>query len=185
MLREDAGYRLRTFDSEDNASRAGATLTHTGGCGLYSSPQYLAVYMTFEDLTQPVRECGVQGLTMGDEVNLACLEELGFTRPCAQIWLYNTKNTRTVCLDECLELLDAPYQNPDGSLNACLACDEAQSGPVFKAVAGRTRRNTGWPAPCAARAARCRSSLTTTACESVKASWAVVSGSTPLRRPRS
>jgi hypothetical protein len=28
---------------------------------------------------------------------------------------------------------------------ACLLCGETQSGPVFKAVAGRTRRNSGLP----------------------------------------
>jgi hypothetical protein len=31
----------------------------------------------------------------------------------------------------------------DGGLNECLQCDEDRSGPVFKAVAGRTRRNSG------------------------------------------
>ena len=40
-------------------------------------------------------------------------------------------------------MLNDPYNLPDGSLNACLQCDEEQSGPVFKAVAGRSRRNTG------------------------------------------
>ncbi|MCU1282383.1 MAG: hypothetical protein JWM53_5929, partial [bacterium] len=34
---------------------------------------------------------------------------------------------------------------PDGTLNACLQGDEDQSGPVFEAVAGRTRRNSGLP----------------------------------------
>jgi hypothetical protein len=48
-----------------------------------------------------------------------------------------------VCLEVCLELLDAPYHLPDGSLNACLQCDQEMSGDVFEAVAGRTRRNTG------------------------------------------
>jgi len=38
-----------------------------------------------------------------------------------------------------------PYHLPDGRLNDCLLCDEVQSGPVFKAVAGRTRRNSGLP----------------------------------------
>ncbi|HNT27256.1 MAG TPA: hypothetical protein PKH10_03660, partial [bacterium] len=46
-----------------------------------------------------------------------------------------------------------PYHNPDGTLNDCLICDEVNSGPVFKAVAGRNRRNTGLPSsmcrPCA------------------------------------
>jgi hypothetical protein len=43
----------------------------------------------------------------------------------------------------CIALLDDPYHEPDGALNACLQCDEDESGPVFKAVAGRTRRNSG------------------------------------------
>ena len=49
--------------------------------------------------------------------------------------------------------LDSPYHLPDGRLNPCLVCDEEKSGPVFKAVAGRTRRNSGLPnamcRPCA------------------------------------
>jgi hypothetical protein len=39
----------------------------------------------------------------------------------------------------------APYNAPDGAINDCLQCDEDQSGPVFKSVAGRTRRNSGIP----------------------------------------
>jgi hypothetical protein len=89
-----------------------------------------------------VRACGIE--SAGDlDANVACLEGLGFTPPCAQIWGYNTAHTRAQCLDDCLALIDAPYHEPDGALNACLACDEAKSGPVFKAIAGRTRRNTG------------------------------------------
>jgi hypothetical protein len=53
--------------------------------------------------------------------------------------------TRTVCLDVCLSALSDPYNQPDGTLNPCLQCDEDQSGAVFKAVAGRTRRNSGLP----------------------------------------
>ena len=105
--------------------------------------QDLAVYMRQGDLTEPVRACGLMGLSGGEEAQLQCLRELGFTEPCAQIWGYNTTHTRTMCLQTCLDLLDAPYHEPDGSLNACLQCDEDLSGPVFKAVAGRTRRNTG------------------------------------------
>ena len=74
-----------------------------------------------------------------------CILDLGFTEPCAQIWVFNSLNTREACLVECLDALNKPSHLPDGSLNACLACDEANSGPVFKAVAGRTRRNSGIP----------------------------------------
>ena len=72
---------------------------------------------------------------------MACIEGLGFTKPCAQIWAYNSKNTQAECLVVCLS--DTTYNKPDGSLSDCLQCDETKSGPVFKAVAGRTRRNTG------------------------------------------
>ena len=32
---------------------------------------------------------------------------------------------------------------PACALNDCLQCDEDEAGPVFKAVAGRTRRRSG------------------------------------------
>lgn len=135
-------YRVTTFASQQAALDAGAIVTHVGGCGLCSSLADLAVYAEQLDLTAPVRQCGISSL--GDlEANRACLEDLGFSSPCAQIWAYNTANTRAHCLAVCSQLLDAPYHEPDGALNACLQCDEEQSGPVFKAVAGRTRRNTG------------------------------------------
>lgn len=136
---QPGAYRVQTFD----AGAAMGIVTHADACGLCSSLQDLAVYMRYPDLTDPVRACGVEGISGGEEANLSCLLDLGFTLPCAQIWLYNTINTRTECLDVCVDLLDDPYHLPDGSLNACLRCDEENSGPVFKAVAGRTRRNTG------------------------------------------
>jgi len=36
-----------------------------------------------------------------------------------------------------------PSTKADRTLNECLQCDEDRSGPVFKATAGRTRRNSG------------------------------------------
>ncbi len=92
-----------------------------------------------------MRACGIQALSSdgGVDADVACLEGLGFDEPCADIWAYNTQNTRASCFDTCIANLTAPYNEPDGSLNPCLACDESTSGPVFKAVAGRTRRNSG------------------------------------------
>lgn len=136
-------YRVQTYDGAAAAGADGATVTHQGACGRCSSLTDLAVYMRNGDLTEPVRACGVLGLTQGDEATLSCLLDLGFTMPCAQTWLYNTVHTRTECLTECLDALEQPYHLPDGTLNPCLVCDETKSGPVFKAVAGRTRRNTG------------------------------------------
>jgi hypothetical protein len=106
--------------------------------------QDLTVYLSMPDLGDAVRECALLDLDgeHGQEAQ-DCILALGFTMPCAQIWVYNSINTRRSCLTECIEALNEPYHLADGSLNACLACDEEQSGPVFKAVAGRTRRNSG------------------------------------------
>jgi hypothetical protein len=136
-------YRLVSFDSAEAAARAGGRVTHTGACGLCSPLKDLAVYIRNSDLTTPVRQCGLDHIAgpMGD--HLACLEKLGFQRPCAQIWYYNTRHTRNSCLVPCLGALNASYHNEDGTLNDCIQCDEDESGPVFKAVAGRTRRNSG------------------------------------------
>lgn len=138
-------YQLQTYDSSRSALRAGARPTHFGSCGLCSTLVDLAVYADTPDLTEPVRACGLTHLTGPPESHVACLTDLGFTEPCAWIWYYNTLHTRRKCAAPCFASLDDPYHLPDGSLNACLICDEVESGPVFKAVAGRTRRNTGLP----------------------------------------
>jgi hypothetical protein len=139
-------YTLVTYPSEASATAAGAKVTHFGHCGVCSTLANLAVYIRNTDLVAPVRACGLQASPGGDDsADVACLEQLGFDLPCAQIWAYNTTNTRTACLAPCLADLNAPYNEPDGALDACLQCDEDQSGPVFKAVAGRDRRNSGIP----------------------------------------
>lgn len=138
-------YRLATVSSALEADRAGGVLTHFGSCGVCSSLADLAVYAERPDLTGPVRQCGLDHLVAPPEQHVACLQDLGFTTPCAWIWYWNTRNTRVACAAECFAALDAPWHTPDGALNPCLQCDEDQSGPVFRAVAGRTRRNTGLP----------------------------------------
>jgi hypothetical protein len=137
-------YRLVTYDSDALATADGAHVTHFGHCGVCSTLANLAVYMRENDLTEPVRACGIS--SGGDfAANVACLEKLGFDLPCAQVWAYNTAHTRAVCLDLCMAALCAPYHLPDGRLNDCILCDEEKSGAIFKNVAGRTRRNSGLP----------------------------------------
>lgn len=137
-------YRLETFESAQVALAQGATITHGGQCGLCSSLADLAAYAGTQDLTEPVRACGIEGLGGDLEAVHDCIvRDVGFSAPCARIWAYNARNTQQQCLDTCLALLSAPYHTEDGALNACLACDEEKSGPVFKAIAGRTRRNSG------------------------------------------
>lgn len=144
-LSEPNQYRLVNYGTESAAAADGAVVTHRGECGQCSSLQNLAVYMANPDLTDPVRNCGIEGIVAGEEANIECLMEIGFDLPCAQIWYFNTQNTRTICLDVCLESLDATHHKEDGSLNDCIQCDEDNSGPVFKTVSGRTRRNSGLP----------------------------------------
>lgn len=136
------GYRLETFDDDATAAAAGAQVTHYGQCGACSSFQDLHVYITKTDLTAPVRNCAMAGFT-SDEKSLTCLEDLGFSPQCAEIWHYNARHTRVHCLKECLPRLKDPHHTADGRLNPCIQCDEDTSGGVFKAVAGRTRRNSG------------------------------------------
>jgi len=144
----DAGagrYRLVTYASAQAAVDAGAQVTHGGACGVCSSLADLAVYIERPDLTEPVRACGLAHLADPFEDLASCIGGLGFTEVCAQVWAYNTLHTRSACAAPCFALLDAPYHEPEGALNACLQCDEDASGAVFLAVAGRTRRNTGVP----------------------------------------
>lgn len=143
LLGGDRTYALESYDSAGYAMAAGARITHTGRCGLCSPLQDLAVYVREPDLTAPVRQCALDFLTGPMDEHIACIEALGFTSPCAQIWYFNTLHTRMECTEPCFATLEDPYHLPDGSLNACLQCDEERSGNTFKTIAGRTRRNTG------------------------------------------
>jgi hypothetical protein len=135
-------YHLFTFADTAAARAGGFAVTHFGACGTCSTLQDLAVYLEKPDLTAPVRSCGIKWTESG---RLTCLEKLGFSTPCAETWLYNAENTRRQCFSVCIWSWlegEAPTRK-DGRLNACLQCDEDRSGPVFKATAGRTRRNSG------------------------------------------
>jgi hypothetical protein len=137
-------YLLATFASESDARAAGGSPTHFGRCGVCSTLANLAVYMRENDLTAPVRDCGVNaGKDAGADVD--CLMQLGFDRPCAEIWAYDTAHTRDACIGVCFANASKPYNQDDGTLNPCIECDEVESGPVFKFVAGRTRRSSGLP----------------------------------------
>lgn len=146
-------YRLKSFASEAEAVNAGAIVTHAGPCNLCSTLEDLAVYLESRDLGVTVRACGVQNLLTPFSDLTECIQELGFSTPCAQIWAYNARYTQRKCFEPCIEavLSEAlfnviiPYNNEDGSLSPCIECDEINSGPIFKAYAGRTRRNSGIP----------------------------------------
>ncbi|KJE94614.1 hypothetical protein CAOG_005233 [Capsaspora owczarzaki ATCC 30864] len=139
-------YVLQTYTDPTAASNDGAYVTHLHPCGYCSSAQDMAVYMQDPNLTDPVRKCCA--LTyISQEESLKCLIKIGFTENCARIWMYNGINTRKHCSDLCLAawIEGTPSNVPPNSttLNPCLQCDEDQSGPVFKLIAGRTRRDSG------------------------------------------
>lgn len=134
-------YHLETFDTREAAQNAGAIVTHINACGVCSTLEDLSVYAQKLDLGADVRKCALQNLTKPFDSLLVCIESIGFTKPCAQIWAYNVKNTQAKCFTVCIG--NNRYNRKNGTLSKCLQCDETKSGPVFKAVAGRTRRNTG------------------------------------------
>ena len=136
-------YKLLTYPSAQAAVDAGDFVTHTSACGTCSTLRDLAVYLRRPNLTEPVRRCAMLGMVR--PLAMSCLMEIGFTEACAETWYYNAKQTAKACGLICLKswLRGSPFNHLDGSLNSCLACDERVSGPVFKAVAGRTRRNSG------------------------------------------
>ena len=145
-LKYDEGrtrYRLQDFESAQASADAGFIVTHAGSCGSCSTLVDLALYIEKPDLTAPVRECAVT--SGGPVAGPACLERLGFSPACARTWYFNAMNTRRECFWVCLGMwVSAASSNlPNGQLHECLACDEARSGPAFKASAGRTRRNSG------------------------------------------
>lgn len=136
-------YELHGFDSAELARGAGFIVTHQGDCGTCSTLADLALYLERPNLTAPVRDCAA--FSDGHRAIVECLMKLGFTSACADTWAWNARHTRQRCFDPCLWawLSGEPSNRADGSLNTCLQCDEDQSGPVFKATAGRTRRNSG------------------------------------------
>lgn len=136
-------YTLSTFPSKNDALNAGFIVTHQGKCGSCSTLLDLVAYLK-QGLTAPVRACGAKGFVSKDWA-MNCLLSLGFTKPCADIWYYNTVNTRKDCFTECMWawISGEPYVDDKGNLNKCLQCDEDLSGPVFKYYSGRTRRNSG------------------------------------------
>ena len=141
-LEDRVRYRLQTFASKREALESGFIVTHFGVCGSCSTLKDLAAYLTHKDLTAPVRKCSIK---LMKKRRLSCLRKLGLTDSCSKSWQYNASHTRKKCFGVCVKswIRNEPYNLPDGSLNPCLACDERESGPVFKWSAGRTRRNSG------------------------------------------
>ncbi|MCA9508082.1 MAG: hypothetical protein KC505_06665 [Myxococcales bacterium] len=136
-------YITKTYKNSEDLDKDHAYLTHLGKCGTCSSLQDLASYMTLKDMTTPSRRCAF--LSFSEVLGVDCFLNFGFSLPCAKTWYYNSKNTAKKCLGVCLRSLfkSENYNLSNGKLNPCLECDEKISGPIFKEIAGRTRRNSG------------------------------------------
>jgi len=88
-------YRLKDFDSQEEALEANYEVTHLGHCGSCSSLQDLGVYLS-RNLTEPTRICGALAFISLD-LEKKCLEQLGFSFTCGTIWHWNIENTSEVC----------------------------------------------------------------------------------------
>lgn len=97
-----------------------------------------------QDFTRGGKLCAAQGL-LYEPLGLSCYMSLGLSQSCAQIWNYDGIYDGRYCMGTCLRHLFSANNGPAPKceLNSCLQCDEAYAGPIFKAVAGRTRRRSG------------------------------------------
>lgn len=144
----DWTYDTRTYErTYQEALNEGLYVTHSGACGTCSSLQDLAAYMeTGPELQDLASTCGIRG-QFNKTKGIQCFLDLGFTLGCANIWYYNTVNTRRDCLRVCVSYTvsgnGSNLPPPSCDLAACINCDEVNSGDIFKQYAGRTRRNSG------------------------------------------
>jgi hypothetical protein len=150
---QDGSYTLKTYASREEAEAAGGFVTHLGHCGVCSTLQDLAVYMTFPDLTTEGTFCSSKG-TISVEGGAACYRILGMTDACAKIWAEAEANTFVDCFTECF-LKDFTQNQPNNGpfpeckLNDCLQCDQDQSAQIVANFAGRTGRRSGLLSPVA------------------------------------
>ena len=93
-------YTLHTYASYEDAIFNGGFVTHVGACGVCSTLQDLAVYLSNPDLTSKGEFCAKQGL-ISFETSTQCYVDLGLSESCAYIWATNSANTATQCFTEC------------------------------------------------------------------------------------
>ena len=134
-------YKLQSFSSKKQLPKH-AIITHYGKCGTCSSTQDLAIYKKKRNLTDPIKRCALRGM-LAKKWNHKCVKNIGFSKPCAQVWFYNSQNTLKKCWKPCLKHYFSKNNISKSKLNPCLQCDENINGPIFKRLAGRTRRNSG------------------------------------------
>lgn len=136
-------YSMVTFGSRAEAEASGAVVTHKGSCGLCSTTQDLALYLT-QDFTTAGKICATKGI-FNEDAGLQCYIDLGLSRECAKIWNYDGIYDGKMCGATCMGDITASNNGPPPTceLNDCLQCDEVSAGPVFSSYGGRTRRRSG------------------------------------------
>jgi hypothetical protein len=143
-------YKLKTFESFEDAQMAGYTVTHKNHCGTCSNLHDLGAYLKTRDITEPARKC-TKKLTLAG-IKKCYMEKIDFSPACAETWAYNSKNTRAACIGVCIKeyglinLILNKFPEDYGSedkLKPCIYCDEVRSVPGYNYGAGRTRRNSG------------------------------------------
>jgi hypothetical protein len=136
-------YEMQSFSSRKEAEDLGFYVTHQGTCGACSTLRDLSIYLD-SNLTTLVRRCAFKTVYSMKRAK-KCVQDVGFTDKCGEIWLFNARNTRKKCFSICMWswIWNEPNNKPNGDLNDCLQCDEDLSGPIFKFESGRSRRNSG------------------------------------------
>jgi hypothetical protein len=107
-------YTLTSYATAAAARADDAHVTHLTACGACSTTKDLAVYMAQIDLTKPVRACALKGIVSKQWAH-SCLVDIGFSPACADIWYYNTRNTREHCLAICLKWINKLNNLPPNS----------------------------------------------------------------------
>lgn len=110
-----------SYENEEAATAAGDFVTHTGSCGLCSTKQDLSIYMAFPDLTWPGKKCGMESLFSYEDA-VQCFMDLGFTKPCSQIWVRDAMKTSESCKWTCFKEMFNSNNGPAPmcNINDCL-----------------------------------------------------------------
>lgn len=120
-------YALQDYESEDAAASAGATMIHSGACGVCSNAQDLAVRMqTIDSIQSQSISCGFEYVLGGMRFDklTQCYEKLGFTGSCATLWAHFTATNYKLCSGLCI---------PDQTTNQLVMNDVNQPGCPFTA----------------------------------------------------
>jgi hypothetical protein len=151
-----SSYELQTFGTiEELRSAAGASLVHSGECGVCSNAGDLAVRMnTTSTLQSQSISCGFNYFADSDFNNLiSCYSKIGFSTPCATLYAHNTATNFYLCGKQGLcfpdqatnELPMNDLTQPGCPFTACYNCS-VPFGTAFDLLSGlgRNAYNAGF-----------------------------------------